>query len=56
MPSKEQMRIVGQSCGQFDRKIKDKARSCEACTHWAGETDMCRLDIFVKQLESLDQT
>ncbi|NMB39011.1 MAG: hypothetical protein GX994_05500 [Firmicutes bacterium] len=56
MPSKEQLKSVGQSCGKFDRKDRNTVRSCESCVHWAGETAMCRLDIFLKQLESLDQT
>lgn len=55
MPSKEQLRSVGESCSEFERVAEQEDRSCETCAHWKGEESMCRLDIFLEQLQSLDQ-
>ncbi len=56
MPSREQMKLVGQTCSEYDREDNAHERSCGSCVHWADERTMCKLDIFIKQLESLDQT
>jgi len=55
MPSKEQMLSLGESCSEFERVEQAKIRSCESCVHWEGDERMCRLDIFIEQLQSLDQ-
>lgn len=55
MPSKEQLKSVGESCSEFEQEIESQLRSCESCTHWEGEQAMCALDIFLDQLQSLDQ-
>lgn len=56
MPSKEQLKSVGQSCSEYSEDGQDEVRSCETCDHWSGGSEMCNLDIFFEQLESLDQT
>lgn len=56
MPNREEMKMVGQSCSEYDAVGDDVVRSCESCTHWEGEKEMCALDIFFDQLTSLDQT
>ncbi|HOB09406.1 MAG: hypothetical protein WAP20_07645 [Limnochordia bacterium] len=56
MPSKEQMKLVGQTCSEYERESEEAERSCESCRHWIGEQSMCELDIFIEQLTSLDQT
>lgn len=56
MPSKDQMRSVGESCSEYDASSSQNFRSCETCNHWAGEQRMCNLDIFIEQLQNLDQT
>lgn len=56
MPSKKQMLSVGQSCSEYEPEDQPILRSCESCAHWTGEDKMCKLDIFVEQLTSLDQT
>lgn len=56
MPSKEHMRLVGQTCSEYEREAEDQERSCGSCIHWVDEQALCELDIFVEQLTSLDQT
>ena len=56
MPSKEQMRLVGQTCSEYEQEAENQVRSCETCLHWAGDRLMCELDIFLEQLTNLDQT
>lgn len=56
MPSTEQMKLVGETCSEFDAALDNVSRSCETCVHWGGEEGMCGLDIFLEQLTSLDQT
>lgn len=58
MPSKEQLKSVGESCSEYsEASLNDvDLRSCESCAHWAGGSEMCDLDIFFEQLTSLDQT
>lgn len=56
MPSTEQMKLVGETCSEFEAVLHDVSRSCETCVHWGGESEMCGLDIFSDQLTSLDQT
>lgn len=56
MPSLEQMQSVGESCSKYDQAEETDERSCATCEHWAGDDSMCELDIFLTQLESLDQT
>lgn len=56
MPSREQMKLVGETCSQYDAEQEEVTRSCHTCNHWAGEESMCELDIFLEQLTSLDQT
>ena len=53
MPSKEQMKLVGQTCSGYERESEEAERSCESCRHWIGEQSMCELDIFIEQLTSL---
>lgn len=56
MPSLMDMRMVGQTCSQYDAELENVERSCESCVHWEGEREACELDIFYEQLTSLDQT
>jgi len=56
MPSLTDMRMVGQTCSEYDAELEDVERSCESCLHWKGEKETCELDIFYDQLTSLDQT
>ncbi len=56
MPSLEEMRMVGESCSQYEPVDDNLERSCGSCQHWGGEDEMCELDIFFDQLTSLDQT
>lgn len=56
MPSKAQMRLVGQTCSEYEREAAAAERSCASCRHWVDEQSMCELDIFIEQLTSLDQT
>ncbi len=56
MPSLMDMRMVGETCSQYDAETEEAQRSCESCLHWKGEDDTCELDIFWEQLTSLDQT
>ncbi|NLM40652.1 MAG: hypothetical protein GX205_11435 [Firmicutes bacterium] len=56
MPSLEQMRMVGESCTEYDAISSEVERSCASCSHWDGEEEMCALDIFLEQLTNLDQT
>ncbi len=56
MPNKDQLMAVGQSCSEYEREQVQAVRSCESCQNWAGETKMCKLDIFMEQLTNLDQT
>ena len=63
MPSQDEMMAVGQSCseylpiekGPWASRPDPEEISCENCTHWQGEEDMCELDIYEEQL-NLDQT
>lgn len=34
MPSKEQMKLVGQTCSEYERESEEAERSCESCRHW----------------------
>ena len=56
MPSKEQMKLVGETCSEYERETEAVERSCESCIHWVDEELLCELDIFTEQLTSLDQT
>jgi len=56
MPSLEEMRMVGESCSEYDAISSNVQRSCESCHHWAGDEEKCQLDLFFEQLTSLDQT
>lgn len=56
MPSLIDMRMVGQTCSEYDPEDEGAERSCESCLNWEGEEGTCALDIFFEQLTSLDQT
>lgn len=56
MPSLEDMRMVGKTCGEYDSETEEMERSCASCLHWEGESEACGLDLFWEQLTSLDQT
>lgn len=57
MPSLEDMRMVGETCSEYDPEADEELdRSCASCLHWEGEARACGLDIFWEQLTSLDQT
>lgn len=56
MPSLMDMRMVGQTCSAYESEVEGAERSCDSCTHWAGEKEYCVLDIFWDQLTNLDQT
>ncbi|MGI6037232.1 MAG: hypothetical protein ACOYD6_03285 [Limnochordia bacterium] len=56
MPNEEQMNAVGEACSHYDAVVDEDRRSCANCSHWAGESAKCELDIFDIQLTNLDQT
>lgn len=55
MPSLSDLRMVGETCGEYDAEQDEAERSCASCLHWKGEKKTCGLDIFWDQLTSLDQ-
>lgn len=40
MPSKEQMKLVGETCSEYERETEAVERSCESCIHWVDE-ELC---------------
>ena len=46
MPSWEEMRMVGETCSQYEAADDGLERSCGSCEHWVDDEEMCELDIF----------
>lgn len=53
---------VGERCpdftleNSFEDSILEGAKSCELCFHWDHKRNKCRIDMYDKALEGLDQT
>lgn len=62
MGSRQEFMAVGENCPDFTKEDSfvasslEGAKSCELCFHWDYNRQRCRIDMYDKVLEGLDQT
>jgi hypothetical protein len=60
--NRQEFMAVGENCPDFDQESNfvesslQGAKSCEICSHWDHSSNKCKIDMYDKVVEGLDQT